>query len=273
MRCLAIVTPSAFEAPLRSGLRQRAGRAWSSPSDNSGSVEMPDAPDHRCAIPQVHTFSRAESTTFDRITPEDEAFWSSHFRDVPLDWLADAVTPDAGCEKGRFAYWTGPRVRESVALDGSTAVLSAARNLADRDNCTVVHGDLLVPPLSKGAFNFVYCLGVLHHLPDPEKGFRMLVDLLSPGGLLFLYVYSRPQVRGLRQSALMVATMLRRLTTRLTHNWVRILSARCRSLFVSLSCGRVIWVRASACVSWRSYFLGRTVDGPSGASGSTRLTV
>ena len=34
------------------------------------------------------------------------------------------------------------------------------------------------------AFDFVYSLGVLHHLPDPEKGFRTLLPLLRAGKVM-----------------------------------------------------------------------------------------
>jgi len=39
------------------------------------------------------------------------------------------------------------------------------------------------------SFGFISSLGVLHHLPDPEAGFRSLVELLAPDGL-FLSIYT-----------------------------------------------------------------------------------
>jgi len=166
-----------------------------------------------------------EWTTFDRIMPEDAAFWSSHFRDVPFGELRDALALDAGCGKGRFSHFTAPHVAHLVALDGSAAVEAAARNLAAHPNCTVLHADLLAAPLVSGSFGFVYCLGVLHHLPDPQLGFRRLVDLVEPGGLLFVYLYSRARDRGTRRVGLSAARALRTLTTRLPHRVVRGLSA------------------------------------------------
>ena len=35
----------------------------------------------------------------------------------------------------------------------------------------------------------VISIGVIHHLPDPEKGFRTLYSLLKPGGEIFIWVY------------------------------------------------------------------------------------
>jgi SAM-dependent methyltransferase len=39
-------------------------------------------------------------------------------------------------------------------------------------------------------FDFISCVGVLHHLPDPEKGWAALVDVLKPGGVMQVMLYS-----------------------------------------------------------------------------------
>ncbi|MDQ3964086.1 MAG: class I SAM-dependent methyltransferase [Actinomycetota bacterium] len=166
-----------------------------------------------------------EWTTFPRIQPEDEVFWQSYFRDVPLDELQNAVALDAGCGKGRFTRFTASHVREIVAFDPSDAILSAVSNLSDVTNATFIRGDLLNPPFGPASFGFISCLGVLHHLPDPQRGLTSLVELLQPGGSMLLYVYSRPTKRGVRAMALAVATALRRATVVLPRRAVRLLSA------------------------------------------------
>jgi 2-polyprenyl-3-methyl-5-hydroxy-6-metoxy-1,4-benzoquinol methylase len=40
-------------------------------------------------------------------------------------------------------------------------------------------------------FDAIFCTGVLHHLPDPEKGWAALVDVLKPGGVMHVMVYSK----------------------------------------------------------------------------------
>jgi len=42
----------------------------------------------------------------------------------------------------------------------------------------------------RGAFDYIDCCGVLHHLPDPSAGFRALSDALAPGGGIGLMVYA-----------------------------------------------------------------------------------
>lgn len=41
-----------------------------------------------------------------------------------------------------------------------------------------------------GAFDYIDCCGVLHHLPEPDLGFAALADALAPGGGIGLMVYA-----------------------------------------------------------------------------------
>jgi SAM-dependent methyltransferase len=166
-----------------------------------------------------------EWTTFDSIEPEDEAFWSMYFRDVPLEALAGKVGLDAGCGKGRYSYFTARHLGALAAVDNSVAVQAAARNLEAQENVAVFKADLRRMPFADESFDFVSCLGVLHHLSDPEDGFRRLVRLLRPGGTCLIYVYSRPTAGGARAAGLAAAGRLRSITVRLPHRVLRALSA------------------------------------------------
>ena len=39
-------------------------------------------------------------------------------------------------------------------------------------------------------FDYIVCTGVIHHLPDPEAGLRVLGELLEPDGAMYLMVYA-----------------------------------------------------------------------------------
>ena len=57
-------------------------------------------------------------------------------------------------------------------------------------NVTFVQGDLMAVDRLGLTFHHVDCEGVLHHLVDPEAGFRALTDVLEPGGTMRVGIYS-----------------------------------------------------------------------------------
>jgi SAM-dependent methyltransferase len=40
-------------------------------------------------------------------------------------------------------------------------------------------------------FDAIFCAGVLHHLPDPERGLEVLASMLRPGGVMNIAVYTK----------------------------------------------------------------------------------
>jgi SAM-dependent methyltransferase len=165
-----------------------------------------------------------EWNNFDDVREEDAGFADVYFRDVDLSALTGKVGLDAGCGKGRYTRFLAPHLTAIAALDGSSAVEAAARNLADHPNVVVVKSDLRTAPFAAERFDFITSLGVLHHLDDPRAGFEGLVRHLAPGGRVLLYLYSRPAERGLRATALGAAAAIRRLTTRLPHRVLRVIT-------------------------------------------------
>jgi SAM-dependent methyltransferase len=125
---------------------------------------------------------------------------SSDFREnflnyvYPLDAAAfrSKLILDAGCGFGRHvvnAARAGADV--VVGMDFSDAIESARRNASSLENVALVRGDIYRPPFREGTFDIVYSLGVLHHLPDPEAGYRSLLRFVKPGGIVHVWVYSK----------------------------------------------------------------------------------
>ena len=165
-----------------------------------------------------------EWNAFDEVRGEDERFAEIYFRDLNLEGLESKVGLDAGCGKGRFTRLLAEHLAAEVALDGSSAVEAAARNLSEYSNVAVVQSDLRNAPFARESFDFISSLGVLHHLDDPYDGFRRLSSFLAPKGQILLYLYSRPAQIGVRSIALRVATMLRMVTVRFPHKFLKRLS-------------------------------------------------
>lgn len=180
-------------------------------------------------VPDDATRRTAESfgyewTTFHENNPEDAAFWARHSAGLDLSGMESVMALDAGCGKGRYTQFIAPHVDRLVALDGSLAVEAAARNLEPFGNVGVVRADLRSVPFAPASFGFVSSIGVLHHLDDPKEGFLRLARLVSPGGTMFVYLYSRPSGGGVRAAGLRAAAQLRRLTVRVPHRPLRWLS-------------------------------------------------
>jgi SAM-dependent methyltransferase len=102
----------------------------------------------------------------------------------------DSVGADIGCGSGRWARLLAPRVGRLLACDASAAALAVARrNLADHDNVDVQLADIDRLPIADGSLDFAYCLGVLHHLPDPQRALAAIARKLKPGAPLLVYIY------------------------------------------------------------------------------------
>jgi SAM-dependent methyltransferase len=85
---------------------------------------------------------------------------------------------------------------EIVCVDISEASLAVARQRARarglEDRIRWIHASLVdAPRLGLGEFDYVSCLGVLHHLADPDAGLRALTQVLAEDGAMGLMVYGR----------------------------------------------------------------------------------
>ncbi len=165
-----------------------------------------------------------EWNAFDAIRDEDESFAAIYFKDLDLSGLAGCLGLDAGCGKGRFTSVLARHLKTMVALDGSEAVRAAVHNLGDQENIGVVRADLRLPLFATESFDFISSLGVLHHLDDPREGFLHLAQYLAPGGQILVYLYSRPESWNARAAALAAASVVRRVSVRLPHPFLKSLS-------------------------------------------------
>jgi SAM-dependent methyltransferase/glycosyltransferase involved in cell wall biosynthesis len=111
--------------------------------------------------------------------------------------LDGAVVLDGGCGSGRFAEVAGQRARLVVCVDMSTAVFNAKKLLDSQGIPNLcVKADLLRLPVSKGAVDVGYSIGVLHHTEDPERATRNVAACVRKGGVFAGWVYAKGKSYG-----------------------------------------------------------------------------
>jgi SAM-dependent methyltransferase len=154
--------------------------------------------------------------------PEMYSEWEKQFLNYMQphgpDFFKGKRVLDAGCGNGRFAYYAGKYGADVWAIDLGPAVEVARRNTATLENVHVIQADLHHLPFALESFDFVYSLGVLHHLPAPESAFRNLLRYLKVGGEIQIYLYWKPQHRPVKALLLSAVAAARKVTTKLP-NW------------------------------------------------------
>ncbi|MEW6753624.1 MAG: class I SAM-dependent methyltransferase [Candidatus Latescibacterota bacterium] len=154
-------------------------------------------------------FSQAQWQHF-----SDEMFF--RWMHLPLDaaFFQDKVCLDAGCGSGRATRsMLSLGALKVCAIDvGEGCVRNTReRNQAFGARLEVQQASVLEIPYPDGAFDFVFCDGVLHHTTDPERGFCELVRVLKPAGRLVVGLYGRG---GLMNFAIYLARCFRHLIPR-----------------------------------------------------------
>ena len=101
----------------------------------------------------------------------------------------------AGCGTGQHSIGTASRFSDCqvTAVDLSLASLAyAKRKTAELGifNIEYLQADILKLDQLEQEFDIIESVGVLHHMNEPMSGWRVLIDLLKPGGLIKIGLYS-----------------------------------------------------------------------------------
>ena len=160
-------------------------------------------------VPPAEAVSRKVAAFYDRHPyppPVDDIdgyrrWWNDDRRraDAHLLWPAQPYRDDrsilvAGCgtfQAARYAVrWPNAQV---TGIDFSPSSIEETAKLQRKHG--IANLELRQMPIEQAAelgrrFDYIVCTGVLHHLPDPEAGLRVLGDLLEPDGTMHLMVYA-----------------------------------------------------------------------------------
>ena len=101
----------------------------------------------------------------------------------------------AGCGTGQHAINTSSRFENAgvLAVDLSISSLAYAKRKSKElgmTNIEYMQADILDLGKLNRRFDIVESVGVLHHMNDPIKGWKILTDCLKPGGLMRIGLYS-----------------------------------------------------------------------------------
>ncbi len=120
-------------------------------------------------------------------------FPAALLNDVPHDKRPEILV--AGCGTGQQAIVTARRfvMGKVLALDLSLASLAYAKRMARTlgvINIEFAQADLIELKSIGRTFDLIESSGVLHHLAEPMAGWRVLLSLLRPGGVMHVGFYS-----------------------------------------------------------------------------------
>ncbi len=133
-----------------------------------------------------YTFG-AEWKAHGEMLPEHVKEFDQYFDLMDLHSLAGARVMDLGCGSGRWSFRMKDRCRELVLVDFSEAIFVARENLRDAPHALFFKGDLTQLPFAADCADFLFCLGVLHHLPIPCLDAVRSLKKYAPRILIFLY--------------------------------------------------------------------------------------
>jgi 2-polyprenyl-3-methyl-5-hydroxy-6-metoxy-1,4-benzoquinol methylase len=117
---------------------------------------------------------------------------------VPISWPQTTVGVDiliAGCGTGSHSIDSALRFPKAriLAVDISRTSLAYARRKSRELGLTNIEygqADILKLAALGRRFDVIETVGVLHHLADPAAGWRALLSLLRPHGLILVGLYS-----------------------------------------------------------------------------------
>lgn len=140
---------------------------------------------------------------------------------IKEDFFKDKIVLDAGCGMGRFLQLAAEfGSHQVIGVDLSQSVEVTYRHIQALPNAHVIQADIMNLPFQIN-FDYIFSIGVLQFLENPDQGFAKLVELLKENGAVSFWVYSREN----NNWAIRFVSPLRKyITSRLPHSVLFFLS-------------------------------------------------
>ncbi len=145
----------------------------------------------------VTTFGE-EWNKFKGFSEEEIRIAGEQYFDIVDDSIlsAECIALDLGCGMGRWSRFIAPKVRFIEAVDPSMSVTTAFETLESFKNVRVTQAAVDNLPFENESFDFIFSLGVLHHIPDTQSALSEAVTKLKRNGYFLLYIYYALDDRG-----------------------------------------------------------------------------
>lgn len=189
---------------------------------------------NKIVIPEDYNTARAFSFSWNNL-PSGAIYSSDQFR----DWLSPLGPKDIkgrtvlemGCGNAslmiHMAKWK-PKYLEGIDLGDS--VESAVKNMEKTkfSNWEIKKADLI--SYNDKKLDLVYCIGVLHHLKNPHKGFKSILKSTKEGGKFHCWVYAKEGNEVVRSLVEPIRKICSKLPWRITKYFIA--SALARIFFI-----------------------------------------
>lgn len=136
----------------------------------------------------------------DKKRKKDQMYTDHPYRMIQVNaWVKKAQRVNdqrilvAGCGSGKRVLDLCYKGADVTAVDQSETAIKFLSESFDRlpvEKPELVNADLQEVDLPEDEFDYIYCIGVLHHMSDPRSAVELFQKACKPDGRVEIYVYN-----------------------------------------------------------------------------------